>query len=342
MKISFKNDYSEGCHPKILQVLAETNEAQQNGYGLDEYCLEAADLLKKVFGCSHSDVYFVSGGTQANLLCASAFLKPYESVIAVATGHIQTNETGAVEATGHRINTVEGRDGKLYLPEIKKILLQHQNFPHQVKPRLVYISQATELGTVYSKEEIKTIKEFCNENHLLLYLDGARLSQALASETSDLTPEDIAQYTDAFYFGATKNGGLLGEAIVINKPELKEGFGYHMKQRGALLAKGRLLGLQFKTLLQDSLFLELAKHANSQAEKIRRAFERVGISFLAEPQTNQLFPILSESQIEFLHQNFEFYQWQKLDDGNTAIRLITSWATREEHTQKLIEKIAML
>ena len=304
MKFSFKNDYSEGCHPRILEALSTSNLVQQNGYGLDNYCLEAEQLILKKIKCPHSKVYFVSGGTQANLIIISAFLRPHESVIAPETGHIFTNETGAIEATGHKIHSVPTLDGKLYTDQIQKILNDHQNKPHQLKQKLVYISNSTEVGTIYSKKELTELREFCKANNLFLFMDGARLGHALTAETNDLALEDVANLTDAFYLGGTKNGALIGEAIVINNKELQEEFGFHIKQKGALLAKGRFLGIQFQELLKDDLYFDLAKIANQQAMKIKKAFKEKGFNFLSETFTNQIFPILNQSQIEKLSENF--------------------------------------
>ncbi|MGV8914943.1 MAG: threonine aldolase family protein [Kaistella sp.] len=342
MKFSFKNDYSEGCHPRILQALLESNLAQQNGYGLDDYCLEAERLIQEKVNNPKAKVYFVSGGTQANLTVISAFLRPHESVVSAETGHIFTNETGAIEATGHKVHALETETGKITPAQIQIVLDAHRNIPHQVKQKLVYISNSTELGTIYSKNELQNLSGICRVNKLFLFMDGARLSQALAAETNDLALEDIAQLTDAFYWGGTKNGALIGEAIVINNIELQEEFGFHLKQKGALLAKGRLLGIQFKELLRDDLYLNLGKHANEQAMKIKNAFTENGFQMLTETFTNQIFPILKNSEIEKLAENFDFYVWKKIDEESSAIRVITSWATAEEVVDVFIQKIKSL
>ena len=246
MKYSFKNDYSEGCHPSILEALMCTNSSQQNGYGLDDYCAEAEKLILKKANAPHSKVHFISGGTQANLLVISAILRPHESVVSATTGHIFTNEAGAIEATGHKVHGVETVDGKLTPEHVQSVIEVHQNKPHQLKQKLVYISNSTEIGTIYTKNELENLSKFCKENGLYLFMDGARLGQALTAESNDLTLEDVAKFTDVFYLGGTKNGALLGEAIVINNPILQEEFGFHIKQKGAMLAKGRLLGIQFQ------------------------------------------------------------------------------------------------
>lgn len=339
MKFSFKNDYSEGCHPRILAALSETNIVQQNGYGLDDYCAEAEKLIQQKINNSTSKVYFLSGGTQANLIVISAFLRPHESVISAETGHIYTNETGAIEATGHKIHAASTSDGKLSVEHIRKILAEHQNKPHQLKQKLVYISNSTEVGTVYSKKELQNLSEFCRESNLYLFMDGARLGHSLTSENNDLTLEDIAGLTDAFYLGGTKNGALIGEAIVINNADLQQEFAFHMKQKGALLAKGRLLGIQFQELFKGNLYFDLASIANQQAMKIKKAFQEKGFNFLSETFTNQIFPILSEIQIEKLSINYDFYVWKKIDEKSSAIRIITSWATKDDVVENFIEEI---
>lgn len=339
MKFSFKNDYSEGCHPKILEALLQTNLVQQNGYGLDEYCQNATEKILKLSNSPNSKVFFVSGGTQANLILISAFLRPHESAVSVSTGHIFTNETGAIEATGHKIHSVETLDGKLKPEHIQSVIDLHQNKPHQLKQKLVYISNSTEIGTNYSKDELVNLSRYCKEKNLYLMMDGARLGHALTAENNDLTLEDVAKYTDAFYLGGTKNGALIGEAIVINNPKLQDEFGFHIKQKGGMLAKGRLLGIQFDVLMTDNLYFDLAKHANSEAMKIKKSFVDNGFKFLSETFTNQIFPILNQTQITKLSENFDFYVWKKIDDEFSSIRLITSWATPDFMTNKFCEVI---
>ena len=342
MKYSFKNDYSEGAHPRILDALIKYNLTQQNGYGLDEYSLNAAKFIRDKCAAPNASVHFVSGGTQANLTVISAFLRPHESVVSALTGHIFTNESGAIEATGHKIHGVETADGKLRPQDIQNILDAHQNVPHQLKQRLVYISNSTEIGTIYSKKELQELYEFCQNKNLILFMDGARLGHALTAETSDMSLADIAKYTDAFYLGGTKNGALIGEAIVINNPALQDEFGFHLKQKGALLAKGRLLGIQFEELMRDNLYFELADHANRQAMKIKEAFEEIGCDFLAETFTNQIFPVLSAKQIDQLSEKYDFYIWKKIDSERSAIRLITSWSTTDETVAGFINEVKEL
>ena len=342
MKYSFKNDYAEGAHPRVLEALLQTNLVQQNGYGLDDYSESAAELIKEKINNPKAKVFFVSGGTQANLVVISAFLRPHESVVSAATGHIFTNESGAIEATGHKVHGIESSTGKICPDDIQKLMDVHQNKPHQVKQKMVYISNSTELGTIYSKNELMDLYQFCQAKNLYLFLDGARLGHALTAETNDLTLEDFGKYSDAFYLGGTKNGALIGEAIVINNPNLQEEFGFHLKQKGAMLAKGRLLGIQFQELMKDDLYLDLAKHANTQAMKLKEAFQQIGVVFLVETFTNQIFPILNQTQIEQLSFNFDFYVWKKLDEEKSAIRLITSWSTSNEIIEKFINEIKNL
>ena len=342
MKYSFKNDYSEGAHPRILDALIKYNLTQQNGYGLDEYSLNAAKFIRDKCAAPNASVHFISGGTQANLTMISAFLRPHESVVSAHTGHIFTNESGAIEATGHKIHGVETADGKLRPQDVQNILDAHQNVPHQLKQRLVYISNSTEIGTIYSKKELQELYEFCQNKNLILFMDGARLGHALTAETSDMSLADIAKYTDAFYLGGTKNGALIGEAIIINNPALQDEFGFHLKQKGALLAKGRLLGIQFEELMRDNLYFELADHANRQAMKIKEAFEEIGCDFLAETFTNQIFPVLSAKQIDQLSEKYDFYIWKKIDSERSAIRLITSWSTTDETVAGFINEVKEL
>lgn len=339
MKFSFKNDYSEGCHPKILESLLLYNNDQQAGYGEDEYSLKAKIAIKEKLCNQDASVYFVSGGTQANLIMISSVLKPYQCVISASAGHILNNETGAIEATGHKIISIEKEDGKLSSTDIQPVLESHKNIPHQVMPKLVYISNSTELGTVYSKKELEELSAFCKNHNLYLFMDGARLGHALTSQFSDLNLQDLSILTDAFYLGGTKNGALIGEAIVINNKVLQEDFAFNIKQKGALLAKGRLLGIQFLELMKDNLYFELAQHANLQAMKIKSALLSKGIKFLSETFTNQIFPILDHKLIEILSEKFEFYIWKNIDDNSSAIRLITSWNTGDKAVEDFIEVI---
>lgn len=334
-KHNFFDDYSEGAHPQVLEALIRTNLSQEIGYGNDSFCNEAARFIKDRIGNPNADIHFVSGGTQANLIILSSVLKSYESVIAPVSGHIAIHEAGAIEATGHKINTVPSEDGKLSVNSIQKILDEHTD-EHMVKPKAVFISQATEVGTIYKKKELEAISKLCKENNLYLYLDGARIGSALMSSESDITLSELSKLVDVFYVGGTKNGALLGEAIVINNPVLKENFRYQLKQKGALLAKGRTLGIQFVELFKGDLYLDLASHANEMAAKLSKGLKKQGYKFLSESSTNQIFPILQNSIIEKLKLSYGFYVWQKINSENSAIRLVTSWATPELAVDKFL------
>lgn len=339
MKFSFKNDYSEGCHPEILQALLRHNLDQQAGYGEDIYSVRAKELIRAKTGNPEADVYLVSGGTQANLLVISSVLRPYQCVISAATGHILNNETGAIEATGHKILGIEKEDGKLAPGDILPVLENHRNVPHQVMPKLVYISNSTELGTLYTASELEALSEFCKKHQLYLFMDGARLGHALTAETSDLTLEKVAALTDIFYLGGTKNGALIGEAVVIGNTELQEHFAFNIKQKGALLAKGRILGIQFMELMENDLYFNLARHANRQAMKIKKALGEREVRFLSETYTNQIFPVLPDDLILKLAEKFDFYIWKKVGESHSAIRIITSWNTPDEPVEQFIAMI---
>lgn len=338
---SFNNDYSEGAHPRILDKLVATNLEQTVGYGLDKYCLEAEQLILDHIKSPNSHVHFISGGTQTNLLAISAFLKPYEAVMTVSTAHINVHETGSIEATGHKIITKPTNDGKI-TPEIIDEFMELHKDEHMVKPALIYISDSTEVGTIYTKAELTKIREKSKEYGLILFMDGARLGTALMSDANDLTMEDIAKLTDAFYIGGTKNGALFGEALVINDEKLNNDFRYMEKQRGAMLAKGRILGIQFMELFKDNLFYELAAHANECAEKIKEALFEKDIEFKYEPESNQLFPIFTYEQIEKLSKDYLFSIDSKIDDESACVRIVTSWATKEDKVDEFVQAILEL
>lgn len=338
MQYSFRNDYSEGAHPAILKALTDTNFEQLDGYGEDKYSIAAAEKIRKELNCPDADIHFVMGGTQANMLCIGSFLKPYESVIAAQTAHIEVHEAGAIEFTGHKINTYPGIDGKLSPEQIQYAVDFHYD-EHMVVPRLVFISMSTELGTIYSKSEIIAISEVCKKNNLLLYIDGARLGAAMASSLCDIKFDELAQFADAFYIGGTKNGALNGEAVVIVNPELKPYFRYNMKQKGALGAKGRLTGIQFDVLFTDKLYFKLAEHANKMAMKLADGIKAKGYSFFSEPQSNQIFPIFPDAVADRLAQNFGFYIWTKYDTTSSVARLVCSWATKEEAVDAFLREL---
>lgn len=333
---SFKDDYSEGAHPRILSALVESNLEQMEGYGEDDYTREAIELIKQRIKRNDIDIHLLSGGTQTNLIVISAFLRPHEAVIAANTGHILVHETGAIEATGHKIISCEVSDGKLEPVHIKSVLDAHTD-EHMVKPRLVYISNPTEIGSIYTKRELEQLSRFCKGNNLFLYIDGARLGSALCSEENDIELSDLSTLVDAFYIGGTKNGALMGEALVICRDSLKDDFRFYIKQKGGLLAKGRVLGIQFLELFRDDLYLDLAKHANRMVGLLKNEISLAGYTFLTHSPSNQIFPILPNWLIAKLQEKYSFYVWSKIDADHSAIRLVTSWATKEDAVIEFIE-----
>lgn len=343
--IQFQCDYNEGAHPRILERLIRTNMEQTVGYGEDHYCESARKLIKDVCGRQDADVHFLTGGTQANATVISSVLKPYQGVVCAHTGHINVHETGAIEHGGHKVLAVPSVNGKLSAEGLLRCIEEHyaEDGPeHTVQPGMVYISFSTETGTIYSLAELKAIRNICNEFSIPLFIDGARLGYGLASEGCDVSLEDIASLADVFYIGGTKQGALFGEAVVISNDNLKKDFRYCIKQNGGMLAKGRLLGIQFLTLFEDGLYFELSRHAVGLALKIRDAFKAKGFPFIAESPSNQQFPILPDSALEKLGKDFLFSVWQKVDDNHTAVRFCTSWATRPEAVDQLLKVIETL
>ncbi|WP_042355883.1 threonine aldolase family protein [Bacillus rubiinfantis] len=335
---SFKTDYSEGAHPRILQALMNTNLEQDEGYGEDRFSNQARELIIEKLGQANVDIHLMVGGTQTNLTAISAFLRPHEAAIAAESGHIFTHETGAIEATGHKVLSVKTEDGKL-TPSLIQTVLDYHSDEHMVKPKLVYISNSTEIGTIYLKKELIELSQFCREHQLILYMDGARLGSALCSQGNDLTLRDLPEMVDAFYIGGTKNGALLGEALVICQDSLKADFRFHIKQKGGLMAKGRLLGIQFLELFRDNLFFELAENANKMADWLRVELRKVNIQFLTASPSNQLFPILPNAVISELQKNYAFHIWEKVDSDHSAIRLVTSWATPKEAVEEFVQDV---
>ena len=327
-KYLFFDDYSEGAHPRILEVLARTNLQQEPGYVMDSFAIEATGFIREKFGSPGADVHFVASGTHANLCVLAALLKPYESVVAADSGHINQHEAGAIEATGHKINAVQGHEGKVRPAEIQNMVEMH-NFDQMVLPRAVYISHSTELGTVYTRAELELLSEKCKEHGLYLYLDGARLGAGLTSRECDLDPAELAKLVDVFYIGGTKNGALLGEAIVIVNPQLQDHFRFNLRQRGGLLAKGRAVSLQFLELFRDDLYFDIAKRANALAQQLAAGISECGYQIFVDAPTNQVFPIFPEPVIERLQQDYGFHVWEKFDAHTSVVRLVTSWATDE-------------
>lgn len=332
---SFRNDYSEGACPEVMDALLSTNRMQSCGYGLDGYCEKARNVIRQLIHNESAGVHFLVGGTQANLTVISAMLKPYEAVISVKGGHINTHETGSIEAIGHKILIAEDIDGKILAESIEKVVEVHED-EHMVKPAMVYISNATEVGTIYTEDELMKIREVCDRCNLLLFMDGARLGSALSAGGNDLTLSRIAELCDVFYIGGTKNGALFGEAVVICNQVLDKDFRYVMKQKGGMLAKGRLLGIQFEILLRDNLYFDIARHANKMAQKMQDKMKSLGVSFVVDSPTNQIFPILDNGLIEQLQKKYEFQVWEKIDHNLTAMRFVTSWATPEAVVDEFI------
>lgn len=335
----FQCDYNEGAHPRIMERLMETNFEQTVGYGEDHYCEAARAAVRKAVGREDVDVHFLVGGTQANATVISSILRPYQGVLCATTGHINVHETGAIEHGGHKVLALEAADGLLSAALIREAVEAHyaEDGPeHTVQPGMVYISFSSEVGTVYSLSQLREISAVCREYGLPLFIDGARMGYGLASEGCDVSLSDIAALADVFYLGGTKQGALFGEAVVIVNDALKKDFRYCIKQNGGMLAKGRLLGIQFLTLFEDGLYFQLSGHAVSQAMRIRDAFESKGFGFLVQSPSNQQFPILDNATMERLSSDFLFSFWQKVDDTHTAVRFCTSWATRPEAVDALI------
>ncbi len=339
----FKDDYSEGAHPKVLESLARTNLQQEPSYGSDSFSLEAEQLIKAKINKPTAHVHFVSNGTQANLVSFASMLKPYESIIAVESGHPNVHECGAIEATGHKMNIVPGIEGRLMPEAIEETVNGHKDV-HMVRPRVAYVSQATELGTIYSKKQLQELSQTCKRLGLYFYIDGARIGNALMSKDSNVDLSTIADLCDMFYIGGTKNGALFGEAIIIINSDLQENFRFHLKQRGALLAKGRALGVQFLELFKNDLYFENAKHANEMAQDLAKGIAECGYTFLSATSTNQLFPILPNRVIDAMQKKYAFYVWTKSvpASDNSAVRLCTSWATPESAVQNFLKNLKQL
>lgn len=337
---SFANDYSEGCHPKILEALNKTNDIQTVGYGLDEYCLQASDKLKKLIDNDNVDLHYIVGGTQTNLIVISAALRPHQAVIAASSGHINVHETGAIESTGHKVLTREHQNGKLTVDMINEIVEEHCD-EHMVQPKMVYISQSTEYGTVYSLKELQEISACCKQYGLYLFIDGARLGSALAVRGAP-TLKEIANLCDVLYIGGTKMGALFGECVVITNDELKPDFRFYLKQKGAMLAKGRLLGIQFNELFSNNLYLEIGEYENKMADILKQGFKDCNIPMYIESPSNQLFPILSNEMVNELSKDYILTFISKIDENHKCMRLVTSFATKEEEVIKFVKKLGVL
>ena len=344
--ILFHNDYSEGCHEKIMEALIATNMEQTPGYSEDAYCAAAAENIRKCCGREDLAVHFLVGGTQVNLTVIAAALRPHQGVLCADSGHVNVHETGAIEATGHKVLGLPARFGKISGAQVAEYVKNHfadPSFEHTVQPGMVYISNPTEWGTLYSREELAELSAVCRENGLMLFLDGARLGYGLMAKENDVTMEDLARFCDVFYIGGTKVGALFGEAVVISNPVLARDFRYVVKQRGGMLAKGRLLGIQFNALFTDDVYFTIASHADRMAEKLREKFTDLGYTFFMPPQSNQLFPILPGNVRAHLGEKYTFIEMDRLEGDMVVCRFCTSWATLEENVDALcadLEKIS--
>lgn len=338
--LSFENDYTEGAHEAILKRLIETNMDKLSGYGNDMYCESAKRKIKEACKCPEADVFFLVGGTQTNAIVIDGMLKQYEGVVAATTGHVSVHEAGAIECTGHKVLEMPQKDGKISADKLEEYLdrfWQDENHEHMVFPGMVYISHPTEYGTLYSREELKRLSSVCRKFKIPLYLDGARLGYGLMSRQTDVTLPMIAEYCDVFYIGGTKVGALCGEALVFTKHNMPPHFMTIIKQHGALLAKGRLLGIQFDTLFTDDLYFTISRHAIDMAEKLKEICKEKGYIFYLESPTNQQFLVMEDSELDRLEQEVRVSFWEKADETHTVVRFATSWATREEDIEKLKE-----
>ena len=343
--IRFNNDYSRGAHPAIIKALEDTNMESYGGYGIDTWCEKAADEIKKHLDCPDVAIHFLVGGTQTNFTSIAACLRPYQSVISAESGHIHAHETGAVEHGGHKVLALPATDGKISAAQVQAALEAHQSDfsrEHTVQPGMVYISFPTELGTIYTKQELQELHRVCRDWELPLFIDGARLGYGLEASGCTVLPKDLPALCDVCYIGGTKQGALFGEAVVFCDPALARDFRYNIKQNGGMLAKGRLLGIQFEVLMNEGLYFRLARHADRLADRIRAAFRAKGFSFLVDNTTNQVFPVLPEAVAGRLAADFGFERWQRLDEERVAVRFCTSWATPESAVTALEDAIRNL
>lgn len=338
--LKFENDYCEAATPEILNKLLETTYAKAAGYGNDEFCEMATEKIRKELGMPDAQVYYLAGGTQTNQIAIDSMLKSYEGVVACETGHVNVHEAGAIEYSGHKVLTLPNHDGKMCAKELKDLIVKFygdESFTHMVFPGMVYISHPTELGTLYTKSELSALHEVCMEYNIPLYLDGARLGYGLMAEGTDLTIKDIAQLTDLFYIGGTKVGALYGEALVFTKNNMPKYFETIVKQHGAMAAKGRVLGIEFDTLFTDGLYYEISKNAIKTAKRLKEGLKEKGYEFLIDSPTNQIFVVATKEQLEKLKGQVEYTTWEVIDENRTAIRFVTSWATKMEEIEELIE-----
>ena len=340
--LHFDSDYMEGAHPSILEALNSINFEQNPGYGTDAYCASAKEKIRKACGCPGADVYFLEGGTQTNSIVITSLLRPWEGVLSADTGHVSLHEAGAIEYHGHKVLTIPNTLGKISASQVRVYMeqfLADANHDHMVFPGMVYISHPTEYGTLYTKEELEQLHSVCREFSLPLFLDGARLGYGLAAADTDVTLETLAKTCDVFYIGGTKVGALFGEAVVVPDPAALPHFFTVIKQRGALLAKGWLLGLQFDCLFSENRYLNISRHALVLSEKLKKALLEKGYPLYLDSPTNQQFVILTKEQKERLSRIATFGFWENLDDGRCVVRFATSWATKEEDIDALIGQL---
>lgn len=338
----FHNDYNRMCHPAVIQKIQAYHQTAMPGYGTDDVCARAADRIRKLCSNESLSVHFLTGGTQTNLTVIDAGLRPHQGVICAQTGHIHVHETGAVEATGHKPLVVNSDDGKVTAQQVQSLMQAHLSDgdrEHTVQPKMVYISNSTELGTVYTKKELQELSDVCKRYALYLFMDGARLGYALASTQSDVTFADLAELCDVFYIGLTKVGAMFGEAVVISNPALAQDFRYLMKQKGAMLAKGWLLGIQAEALLEDGLYLEISRHANSLADMLRDTLQQLGYQLSVPGSSNQVFPILPVKLLSRLSGEFTYSPMQYVDGEHQVVRFCTSWANTREEVEALCQAL---
>ena len=341
----FHNDYNQLCHPAVMEKLMCAAPEQQPGYGEDLHCAAAAEKIRKVCKNENVAVHFLVGGTQTNLTVIAAALRPHQGVLGADTAHINVHETGAIEATGHKVITLPTKDGKICAGDIREFVRLHRasaDAEHMAQPQMVYISNPTELGTIYYLEELQAISDTCHDLGLYLFVDGARLGYGLTAEDNDVSMADLARLCDVFYIGGTKVGAMFGEAIVISDPRIADDFRYLIKQRGAMLAKGWTLGLQFDALFENDLYFNISRHANNCAQKIRQTLNDLGVPMLVETTTNQLFPIMTDEVLDKLEKSFTFTEMGRTDETHRAVRFCTSWATSVDSVDRLCEKLTEL
>ena len=344
-QLHFASDYQEGAHPRILQRLIDTNLMQTPGYGTDEICESARARIREACAAPQAAVHFLTGGTQTNAIVIKAVLQPYQGVVSAVSGHVSVHEAGAIEAGGHKVMTISSESGKISAAAVEQFVADYEgddNKAHMVMPGMVYLSQPNEFGVLYSLEELTAISDVCRRHHLPLFLDGARLAYALACPENDVSLADIARLCDVFYIGGTKCGALLGEAVVLPNPDLIPHFFTIIKQNGALLAKGRVLGIQFDELFKDNLYAELCKTAIDCAHRIKAALQEAGLPLCFDSQTNQIFFIIDNEKMKKLGEKAVYNFGEKYDESHSIIRFCTSWATTVENTEKLCEIIKSL